>query len=94
MKMLRKILLFVFSDEDLDSFSVTLHPKSQKVVEGRPVVLTCISSLRTNTHFKWMLGLKPLIPDYEGGHESRKEGVHVHQTADNISVLRIDVSYV
>ena len=83
-----------FSDEELDSFSVTIHPKSQKVMEGSPIVLTCISSLRTYTEFQWKIGFKPVTSDHERRHGSDEKGMHIHQTADNMSVLRIDVSYI
>ena len=72
------------SDEEADSLTVTIQPESQKVMEGSPIVFTCISSIDDVTRIQWKNGYKKVNPS--------KDGAHVHRIADNVSVLRIDVS--
>ena len=73
-----------FSDDEADPFTVTIHPKSQKVMEGSPIVFTCISSIEDDVTFQWKKGFQIV--------NERRDGLLVRQIADNVSVLRIEVS--
>ena len=77
--------MFSFSDEELDSFEVTIHPEAQKVMEGSPVVFTCISSIvHDDIQFQWRKGYKIVNPE--------EDGLLVRQISGHVSVLRIEVS--
>ena len=73
-----------FSDEETESNEVTIYPKTQKVMEGSPMVFTCISSGDDVTSMRWKNGFKPINPT--------RDNANVRYITDNISVLRINVS--